>query len=115
MRQSQDCGIKIFGVVDENRRADVDNYILAFPEESPPEVSVFADDIIKASIKSEFGFDCDALSGDHHGYFDTIAKAKNEDVSYVKNRCIKLYIKNKGKEYYQKLVDQMSSWLSECD
>ena len=115
VRQSQDCGIKIFGVVDENRRADVDNYILAFPEESPPEVSVFADDIIKASIKSEFGFDCDALSGDHHGYFDTIAKAKNEDVSYVKNRCIKLYIKNKGKEYYQKLVDQMSSWLSECD
>lgn len=113
--QSQSCGIKIFGVVDENRRAEISQYILAFPENEPPEVNILKDDQTKNSIKQEFSFDCDAFSGDHHSLFDAIASSKNEDVGYVRNRCVKLYVQSKNAEYYRCIVDTMTQWLRECD
>ena len=115
VRQSQACGMKIFGVVDERRRADVEQYVLAFPEEEPPEVSIFNDEATKIAIKNEFDFDCDTLVGDHHSYFSSIAARKNEDIAYVKNRCIKLYISTKDRDYYKNIVDHMEKWLSECN
>ena len=115
VRRSQECGIKIFGVVDENRRADIEHYVLAFPEEHPPEISIFNDEHTKEAIIGEFNFDCSTLSCDHHNYFNDIAKTKNEDVLYVKNRCIKLHIASKDSTYYQPIIEQMKNWLAECN
>ena len=115
VRQSQACGIKIFGFVDEKRRGDVEHYVLAFPEETPPEISMFNDEKTKNAIKNEFNFDCNSLIGDHHNYFDAIANGKNEDILYVKNRCIKLHIASKDSGYYQSIVEQMGKWLAECN
>ncbi|MBE6835865.1 MAG: hypothetical protein E7515_06415 [Ruminococcaceae bacterium] len=115
VRQSQQCGIKVFGVVDEHRRADIDNYVLAFPEDTAPEESFFSDDELKNMIKNEFDYDCINLPADHHAYFDHIAKSKYEDVQYVKNRCIKKYVQIKGEDYYKEIIDSMTGWLSECN
>ena len=115
VRQSQQCGIKVFGVVDEHKRAEIDNYVLAFPEDTAPEESFFADIELKNMIKDEFGFDCVNLPDDHHAYFDHIANSKNEDIQYVKNRCIKKYVQSKGSAYYTEIIDSMSRWLSECN
>lgn len=115
VKQSQQCGIGIYGVVDEHRRADISNYVLAFPEDTPPEISMFSDEEFRAMIKNEFNYDCTNLPTDHHAYFDEIARSKNEDVQYVKNRCIKAYVLMKGREYYQEIINLMSRWLSECN
>ena len=115
VQQSQNCGIKIFGVVDENRRADTKNFVAAFPEETAPEISIFNDQTTRKQIADEFAFNLNELTGDHHKYFDIIAKRKNEDLAYVKNRCVKMYIQNKGAEFFQSLVDKLKLWLGECD
>lgn len=114
VRQSQDCGIKIFGIVDENRRADISNYVLAFPEDQPPEKSFFADESTKKSIEYEFGCNCDELPDDHHNFFEYVAKKTNEEILYVQKRCIKTYVRNKGKDYYAPIVKTMKQWLDEC-
>lgn len=112
---SQQCGIKIFGVVDENRRADVSKYVIAFPEETPPELSILGDEPTAAQLMDEFCFrKCD-LPDDHHRYFEVIASKRVEDLTYVKNRCVKLYVENKGQEYYKDVIEQMRLWLSECN
>lgn len=115
VKKSQSCGIRIFGVVDENRRADVTNYVLAFPEETAPEVSIFADAKTAKDIKEEFSFEIESLTGDHHDYFKSIANATRNDVEYVQNRCIKLFVKNKGRSYYDAILNQMAVWLSQCE
>ena len=115
VKHSQDCGIKIFGVVDESRRKDISNYVIAFPEETAPEASFFLDSNTKEQICREFSFDPTNFPSDHHAYFSSIAEGKREDVSYVMYRAIKLYIKNKGVEYFQEIIDLMSKWLNECD
>jgi predicted ATPase len=115
VEQSQKCGIKIFGVVDEHRREDINNCILAFPNEQSPEVSMFSNDSLRERIKSEFHFDCSNLPDDPHDYFDSIAKSKNEDEKYVKNRCIKIFVQIKGRDYFKEIIDSMSRWLSECN
>lgn len=115
VKKSQKCGIKIFGVVDENRRADIPNYVLAFPEEDPPEISLFRDSELKEQVKVEFDFNCDELEGDHHNFFESIANSRNEEISYVQNRCLKLYIQNKGEGYYKTIIDTVKQWLSECN
>lgn len=113
--KSQKCGISIFGVVDEHRRADIENYVLAFPEEQPPEISIISNKDVQTMIFDEFGFDCNSLSGDHHNFFETIAQKRDEDIAYVKNRCIKRYVHIKGNEYYKEIVDTMTAWLSVCN
>lgn len=115
VRHSQNCGIKIFGVVDEHRRADIQNHILAFPSEISPECSIFQDELTKEAIEKEFGFDCADLKGDHHNYFGIIARQRNEDEEYVKNRCLKLFVQNKGSQYYDEITQTMKAWLSECN
>ena len=115
VEQSQHCGMKVFGVVDEHRRANINEFVLAFPEEQPPEISIISDVIIQEMIHTEFGFDCSVLGGDHHDFFQKIANQQNEDEQYVKNRCIKCFVQNKGADYFKEIVDTMSRWLSECD
>ena len=115
VRHSQNCGIKIFGVVDEHRRADIQNHILAFPSEISPECSIFQDESTKEDIEKEFDFDCADLKGDHHNYFGIIARQRNEDEEYVKNRCLKLFVQNKGSQYYDEITQTMKAWLSECN
>lgn len=115
VKYSQKCGVKIIGIVDENRRKDIPNYVIAFPEDTPPEVSFFSDSITKEQICNEFAFDPTSLPSDHHDYFASIANSKRENSSYVMHRAIKLYIKNKGAEYFREITELMSKWLCECD
>lgn len=115
VKKSQECGMKVYGVVDEKRRADIPNCILSFPDEEAPEKCILADEVTRKSILNEFDFDCNTFSDDHHKLFEKIAKRKNEDTDYVKNRCFKLYVESKGQDYFQEIISTMSEWLKNID
>lgn len=118
VKRSQSCGIKIYGVLDENKHFSEENCVAAFPEDTAPEISVLSDINTATEINSEFNVNCQQIitSGiDHHSYFDEIAKKSDEELSYVKSRCIKIYVKNKGKSYFSTLISQLKKWLSQCN
>ena len=115
VKKSKNCGMHIFGIVDESRRADIANNILAFPEETAPEISIFSDEETSKNIQEEFLCETKSLVGDHHNYFATIAHATRNDIEYVQNRCIKLFVKNKGRSYFELILHQMAEWLSQCE
>lgn len=115
VKQSQNCKIKIFGVVDEFKYQEPEKYIISFPDNTPPEISFFADDYMRQFLLSEFGFDFNNLPDDHHDYFQRIAQTKEEEISYVQNRCIKQYVKHKGEDYFKNMISQLEQWLKECN
>ena len=115
VKQSQGYGIKIYGIVDENRRAEVENGITAFPENTAPEISIVSDEKTSTDIKQEFGIRAIPDIENHHNYFREIANITKDTVSYVETRCIKIHVKNKNKEYYSQIINQIEKWLSECD
>lgn len=105
------CDFHICGVVDESRRKEVDNFIAAFPEDVPPEQAFFKNEFLINFIKTEYNIDCSTLSGDHHSYFNKISREANEDEQYLIVRCIKEYVNNQGKDYYNDLINSLSLWL----
>ena len=115
VQQSQSFKIKIFGVVDEFKYQEPDKYIVSFPDKTPPEVSFFTDDNMRQFLKSEFGFDFNNLPDDHHGYFQSVARTKEEEIAYVQNRCVKQYVKYKGEDYFKNMISQLEQWLKECN
>lgn len=112
--KAQKCKMKVFGIVDEQRRGDLKNHSIGFPEEDPPEKVFLSNDSIKQLVKTEFGFDCQDLTGDHHSFFEQIAKKRDNEMDYVVNRCIKEFVRIKGKDYYKTIIEAMNQWLSEC-
>ena len=116
--KSQALGIKIFGVLDENKHYSASDYVLAFPENTAPEITFFTDSATKTAIESEFHVSCTQLinSGvDHHELFAEIAKRKDEEEQYVINWCIKQHVKNKTKSYFNTIVTQLNDWLTQCE
>lgn len=116
--QSQSCGINIFGVLDENKFFSAEEHVIAFPENTAPEISFFTDELTQAAIREEFQVDCAQLLSsdiDHHELFAAIAKQTDEDPQYVKNWCIKKYVRNKGCAYFQAIISQVNAWLAQSN
>lgn len=118
VKRSQACGIKIYGVLDENKHFSEGNFVAAFPEDTAPEISFFSDNNTAAAINAEFNINCQQIVAggiDHHDLFDEIAKKTDEEPLYVKNRCVKIYVKNQGESYFGALISQLKVWLSQCN
>ncbi len=116
--QSQSCGIKIYGVLDENKFFSPEEHVVAFPENTAPEISFFTDETTKAAINAEFQVDCDQIArrtADHHEFFSVIAKQRDEELQYVINWCIKEHVKSKSELYYSPVIKQLNTWLAQCE
>ncbi len=116
--QSQSCGIRIFGVLDENKYFSVSDYVVAFPEDTPPEISFFSDEKTKTAINEEFHVNCDEITSsgiDHHDFFAEVAKRGDEEPQYVKYWCIKEYVRSKDSLLFGAIIDQLNTWLTQCD
>ena len=108
---SQKCGFNVCGVVDENRRKQPDKFVIAFPENEPPEITLFRDKSIRDFFNTVYKYNCDELNGDHHNYFNQISQKLNEDEKYLKIRCIKEYVTNKGIDYFKEIIDFLKNCI----
>lgn len=106
------CSFEVCGVVDENRRADIAKYIVAFPEDVAPEQAFFSDEHIRALLLAEYGFDCNRqLPQDHHQFFDTVSSASREQKDYIVTHIIKEYVKSRPEGYFGTLCETLGKWL----
>lgn len=88
-------------------------YILAFPENIPPEKAILQDAAVAAFFKSEYEYDIGELNGEHHSIFKTISKKLHEDLDYIVSRSIKEYVKSKSLDYYSEIITNLSKWNAE--
>lgn len=111
VENTRKCKFNICGVVDEYRRKETDKYIIAFPENLPPEQAFFKDDKLCAFIEREYKFDCKKLNNDFHSYFNQISRETNEDENYLKVRCIKEYVSYHDETYYSEMINLLTDFL----
>ena len=100
--------------MDESRRADAEKFIVAFPEDNPPERTFFGDEYIKTFLLNEYGFDCaKQLLQAHHEYFSTLSSATGDSIDYLLPRIVKEYVRSRPKGYFDFLYNNLEKWLGD--
>ena len=107
------CGYAVCGVLDENDKKSLSQYILAFPENIPPEKAILQDKAVSAFFKSEYGYDLGRLRGPHHAFFDIISHELRENHEYIVSRSIKEYVNSKNLDYYSEIITYLTKWYEE--
>lgn len=113
VKNSRKCGFDVCGVLDENDKKSLSQYILAFPENMPPEKAILQDEAVIAFFKSEYGCDIEKLRGNHHTFFEKLSQNLNEKLEYIVSRSIKEYVKSKSPDYYSEIITNLSEWYAE--
>ena len=113
VQKSRGLNFSVCGVLDENDKKLLSEYILAFPENIPPEKAILQDAAVAAFFKSEYEYDIGELNGEHHSIFKTISKKLHEDLDYIVSRSIKEYVKSKSLDYYSEIITNLSKWNAE--
>lgn len=113
MENARRCGYAVCGVLDENDKKSLSQYILAFPENIPPEKVILQDKAVSAFFKSEYGYDLGRLRGPHHAFFDIISHELRENHEYIVSRSIKEYVNSKNLDYYSEIITYLTKWYEE--
>ena len=113
VKLSRNCNFAVCGVIDENHRKSINQYILAFPENDAPEKVILGNDEVVKFFREEYNNDVTKLKGDHHLLFNKISKDLNENLDYIVTRSIKIYVKSKGQDYYKEIIDTLTLWENE--
>lgn len=112
VENARKCSFAVCGVVDENRRAETEKFIAAFPEDEPPEKTFFGDDHIRTFLLNEYGFDCaKRLPQDHHEYFSILSDVTGDGIGYLLPRIVKEYVKSRPKGYFDTLYNNLDKWF----
>lgn len=107
------CSFAVCGVVDESRRAETDKFIAAFPEDDPPEETLFGDEYIRTFLLNEYGFNCaKQLPKAQHEYFSALSSATGDEIGYLLPRIAKEYVKSRSKGYFNFLCKTLEEWLN---
>ena len=113
VKNARKCGFAVCGVLDENNKKSLSQYILAFPENVSPEKAILQDAAVVAFFESEYGYDLGKLRGNHHSFFEKISQDLNEKLVYIVSRSIKEYVKSKSSDYYSEIITSLSKWCAE--
>lgn len=113
VKWSRECNFSVCGVLDENSKKSLAQYILAFPENVPPEKAILKDEVVIAFFKTEYDYDITKLKGDHHSFFSDISKELSEPLDYIVSMSIKKYVKSKNQDYYSEIINTLSAWTAE--
>lgn len=92
VQKSRELNFPVCGVLDENGKKSLSHYILAFPENEPPEKAILKDKAVIDFFDAEYGYDIGELNGEHHSFFETLSKKLHEDLDYIVLRSIKEYV-----------------------
>lgn len=111
IKGARECNFSVCAILDENEKKNIANYILAFPENVPPEKAVFSDEQIKKFYEEEYNYDITKLDGDHHSYIKKICDDLAEPMDYISARSIKEYVKSKSYNYYKEILENISQWV----
>ena len=113
VQKSRELNFSVCGVLDENDKKSLSQYILAFPESIPPEKAILQDAAVAAFFKADYEYDIGELNGEHHSFFETLSKKLHEDLNYIVLRSIKEYVKSKSSDYYSEIITNLSKWCAE--